>query len=84
MGFPCDSDGKEFACNAGDPGTIPRSERSPGERNGYPLQSSQLENSMDKGAWWAAVHGGHKESDTTEELTLSLFSIINSKKKVKS
>ena len=82
MGFPCDSDGKEFACNAGDPGTIPRSERSPGERNGYPLQSSQLENSMDKGAWWAAVHGGHKESDTTEELTLSLFSIINSKKKV--
>ena len=57
LGFPVGSDGKEFACNAGDPGSIPRSERSPGERNGYPLQSSQLENSMDRGAWWAAVHG---------------------------
>ena len=45
------------ACNAGDPGSIPGSGRSPGERNGYPLQYSCLENSMDRGAWQATVHG---------------------------
>ena len=48
---------KKFACNAGDPGSIPRSGRSPGEGNGYPLQYSCLENFMDRGAWWATVHG---------------------------
>ena len=47
-GFPGDSDGKEPACNAGDPGLIPGSGRSPGEGNVYPLQYSWLENSMDK------------------------------------
>ena len=46
--------------------------RSPGERNGNPLQYSFLENPMDRGAWWPTVHGGHKESDKTERLTLSL------------
>ena len=46
-GFPGDSNGKESACNAGDPGSIPRSGRSPGEENGYPLQYSCLENPMD-------------------------------------
>ena len=45
------SDGKESACNAGDPRSIPGSERSPGEGSGYLLQHSCLENSMDKGAW---------------------------------
>ena len=45
------------ACNAGDPGSIPVLGRSPGERNGHPLQYSCLENSMDKGAWQAIVHG---------------------------
>ena len=40
MGFPHSSVGKESACNAGDPGLIPRSGRSPGEGIGYPLQSS--------------------------------------------
>ena len=49
--------GKESACNAGDPGSIPASGRSPGEGNGNPLQYSCLENSMDRGAWWATVHG---------------------------
>ena len=49
MGFPGGSDGKESACNAGDPGLIPGSERSPGERNEYPLQYSCLKNSVDKG-----------------------------------
>ena len=51
------SDGEESACNAGDPGSMPGSERSPGEGNGYPLQYSCLENSMDRGTWWATVHG---------------------------
>ena len=51
------SDGKASACNAGDPGLIPGSGRSPGEGNGNPLQYSCLENSMDGGAWWATVHG---------------------------
>ena len=48
--FPSVSDGKESACNAGDPGLIPGSGRSPGEGNGYPLQYSCLENPMDRGA----------------------------------
>ena len=52
-GFPGGSDSKESACNAGDPGLIPRSGRSPGEGNGNPLQDSCLENPMDRGAWWA-------------------------------
>ena len=56
MGFPDDSDGKESACNAGDLGLIPRLESAPGEGNGYPLQYSCLENSMDRGAWCATVH----------------------------
>ena len=40
-----------------DMGSIPGSERSPGEGSGYPLQNPCLENPMDKGAWWATVHG---------------------------
>ena len=51
------SKSKESACNAGDPGLIPGSRRSPGEGNGNPLQQSCLENSMDRGAWWTTVHG---------------------------
>ena len=47
LGFPGGSAGKEFSCNAGDLGLIPELGRSPGERNGYPLQYSGLENSMD-------------------------------------
>ena len=50
-GFPGASDGKESTCNAGDPGSIPGSGRSPGEWNGNTLQCSCLENPMDKGAW---------------------------------
>ena len=55
--FPGGSDGKESTCNAGYSGSIPGLGRSPGEGNGYPLQYSCLENSMDRGAWQAAVHG---------------------------
>ena len=57
MGFPGGSDNKASACNAGDPGLIPGLGGSPGEGNGYPLQYSCLENSMDRGAWLATVHG---------------------------
>ena len=47
LGFPCGSAGKESACNVGELGSIPGLGRSPGERKGYPLQYSGLENSMD-------------------------------------
>ena len=56
MGFPAGSDSKETSCNAGDLGSIPGSGRSLGEGNDFPLQYSCLENSMDRGAWWATVH----------------------------
>ena len=59
-GFPGSSDGKESAYNAGDPGSMLGSGRSPGEGNDYPLQNSRLENSMDRGALWATVHGVKK------------------------
>ena len=64
--------GKELACNAEDLGSIPGSGRSPGGGNGNPHQDSCLENSMDRGAWQATVHGV-SESDTTKRPTLSLF-----------
>ena len=63
MGFPGGSDGKESACSAVDPGSIPGSGWSPGEGNGYPLQYSCLENPMDRGAWWATYSqsvGSHR------------------------
>ena len=56
LGFPGGSDGKEFACNAGDLSLILLG-GSPGEGNGSSLQYSCLENSMDTGAWPATVHG---------------------------
>ena len=57
LGFAGDSDSKEPTCSAGDLGSIPQSGRPLREENGYPLQYSCLENSMDRGAWWAIVHG---------------------------
>ena len=57
---PGGSDCKESAHNAEDPGLIPESGRSHGEGNGYPLQYSCLENPIDRGPWWATVHGGPK------------------------
>ena len=61
MGLPCGSADKESACNVEDLGSIPGLERSPGEGSSYPQQYSGLENSVDY-----IVHGGGKESDTTE------------------
>ena len=49
--FPGGSDGKQSACNEGDPGSIPGLGRSTGEGNNKPLQYSYLENSMDRGSW---------------------------------
>ena len=57
LGIPYSSVGKESACSAGDPGSIPGLGRYPGEGNGNPLQYPCLENLRDRGAWWAAVHG---------------------------
>ena len=55
--FPGSSDNKESACNGGDLSSIPGSGRSSGEGNGYPFQCFCLENSTDRGTWWATVHG---------------------------
>ena len=57
LGFPCSSNGKESACEAGDQGSIPGLGCSSGERNGNPLQCSCLENPRDRGDWWATIHG---------------------------
>ena len=72
-GFLGGSDSKVSILNAGDLGSIPGSGRSPGEGHGNPLQYSCLENPMDRGAWWATIHGVAKSwtLDMTEKLTLS-------------
>ena len=62
---------RRSACKSGDLGSIPESRKFPGEGNDYPLQYSCLEDSMGRGAWWAAIHG-ITESDMTEWLTVSL------------
>ena len=72
LGLPGGSNGKESSHNVGHLVLITELGRSPGEGDGYPLQYSCLENSMDRryGPW------GHKESNTIEQLTLSLFIVI--------
>ena len=57
ISFSGDAEVKNLPANAGGAGLIPGSERSTGEENGNPLQYSCLNNSMDRGAWWAIVHG---------------------------
>ena len=63
MGFPNGSVVKNMPANAGHLGLIPGSRRFLGEGNGNPFQYSCLENSMDRGAWGATVHGVAKELD---------------------
>ena len=65
MGFPGGSVVRNLPANVGDVGLIPGLGRSPGEGNGNLLQYSCLGNPVDRGAWWATVHGVTKESDTT-------------------
>ena len=67
--LPGGSDSKAFACNARDLGLIPGSGRSPGEENGNPLQYSCLENSIDRGAWWATVLGISKSLTQLSDFT---------------
>ena len=57
LGFLGGSDSKESTCNVGDLGSIPGLGKSPGGGHGNLLQYSCLENPMDRGAWWATVHG---------------------------
>ena len=65
MGFPGGSAIKNPLANAGDTDSITGLGRSPGEENGNPLQYSCLGNPMDRGAWWAIVHGFTKKPDMT-------------------
>ena len=69
--FPGGSEVKASAWNAGDPGSIPGSERSPGEGNGNPLQYSCLENPMEGGAWLATVHGVTKSQTRLSDFTFT-------------
>ena len=71
MGFPGGSDGEESAYSVGDSGSISGSGRSPGEGNGYPLQYFCLENSMDRGAWWATAHEVAKSQTRLKRLSSS-------------
>ena len=65
MGFLGGSVAKNLSANAGELGLVPGWGRSPGEGSGNPLQYSCLGNSMDRGAWWAAVHVVAEELNTT-------------------
>ena len=73
LDFPGDSDSKESACNAGDMGSIPGSGRSPGRGNGYPLQYSCLEKSMDRGAWGLQSVGLQRVGHNWATYTFILF-----------
>ena len=71
--FPGDSEVKVSACNVGDLSSIPGSGRSPGGGKGNPLQYSCLENPMDRGAWWATVHGVTESRTRLSDLTLTNY-----------
>ena len=79
MDFPGGSDGKESACNAGDWGSTPWSGKFPGDRNGYLLQYSCLENSMDRVAWQATVHRVTKSGTQLSDEHLHLTSYLRVK-----
>ena len=70
-GFPGGSDGKEFMCSVGHPGSIPGLGRSPREGNSTPLHYSGLENAMDRGAWWAAVQRVTKSQTRLSDFTFT-------------
>ena len=74
-GFPGHSNGKESACNVGNPGLIPGWGRSSGEGNGKPLQCSCLEKSMDRRAGWATVHGVEKSWTWLSDITIIITGV---------
>ena len=80
--IPGGSDGKESICSAGDLGSISGLGRSFGEGNDYPLQYSSLKNSMDRGDWWAIVHGvtkGQTGLSTSMALETSRYTLLHVK-----
>ena len=79
--FPCDSAGKESACNAGELNLILGLGRSPGKGKSYPLQYSCLENSIDRGTWWAHIH---KDAMDCEDKFSIQIHILNPEKLVQS
>ena len=81
--FPGGSDGKASAYNAGDQGSIPGSERSPGEGNSNRLQYSCLENPMDRGAWYAIVHGVTKSWKGLRDFTFTFKMIQERHNRIK-
>ena len=72
-GFPGGSAGKESTCRVGDLGSIPGLGRSPGDGNGYPLQYSGLETSMNREAWWATIHGVANSQTQLSHLHFAVF-----------
>ena len=77
-GLPQRLSSKESSCNAGDAGLIPGSRISPGEGNGNLLQYSCLEHSMDRGAWWAAVHGVAKNQTYLSDCAFTYCTDVHS------
>ena len=78
--FPSGSDSKESACNVGDLDSIPGLGRPPGERNGYLLRVSCLENPMDREAWWAAVHGVAQSQTRLSDLAAAAAAVLYRRK----
>ena len=78
MGFPQWLSNKESACNTGDAGSIPGLGRFSEERKGNALQYSHLGNPMNRGAWWATVHGVTKvgQNLATEQLTKCFWKVV--------
>ena len=76
LDFLGSSVGEESACSAGDPGSIPGFERSPGEGNGSPLQYCCLENPMDRGAWRTTVHGIERVGHDLETTPQTIFIFV--------
>ena len=84
MGFPVGTSSKQPACQAGDAGSISGSGRPPGEGNGNPLQYFCLENPMDRGAWWASVHGVTKSQTRPKRLSMHARTVLYPQSQVNS
>ena len=75
-GFPGGSEDKASSCKAGDAGSIPGSGRYPGEGNDNPLQYSCLENSVDRGDWWATAHRVTKSRTQQSDFTFTFTDFL--------